>query len=185
MSDELISLADQLPTGPPVDDERDLQTSNIDPETGKRVYVTHRRKNINEAMIDFLIVNPGAKMSELGASFGYGASYVSRIVNSDIFQARLVERRAEVVNPGITANVQDRLTGLLALSADIVADELERFQNPKLAIQTLTVLAKANSFGARPQQINVANYVAVVPAKSADAEAWMASHRPVIEGEVG
>jgi len=190
MSQELLELAETIPLSPakpPPDPEVELQVNEVD-ENGKRKYSSHRRKNIFTAMIDFLIANPTAKSSEIGAAFGYSTVYVSRLINSDIFQAQLKERRAEIVNPGLTSAVQERLTGLLAQSADIVAEELERTNNPKLAITTMGILVKASQFGAKAgPTVNVAQYVAVVPEKSRDVEAWAANHAPgrVIEGEQG
>lgn len=137
-----------------------------------------RIKNVHDAMIDWIIANPTAKNSELAEFFGYSAVYTARLTCSDIFQARLQERKAEVVNPVLTASIEDRINGLLALSLDVVETELERSRNPSLAMKSMETLVRAGKYGAKPlvNVNNVQNYIAVVPQKAQTAEEWAERH---------
>jgi hypothetical protein len=134
--------------------------------------------NVHDAMIDWIIANPTGKLSELAETFGYTTPYVSRLTSSDIFQARLHERKAEVVNPLLTASVEDRMNGLMALSLDVIESELERTRNPGLAVKSVEVLARAGKFGAKPlvNAGTINNYIAVVPQKAATAAEWAERH---------
>lgn len=141
-------------------------------------YDLKKIRNAHDAMIDWIIANPTAKNSELAEFFGYTPAYTSRLTCSDIFQARLTERKAEVVNPILTASIEDRMNGLLALSIDVIESELERSRNPGLAMKSMETLARAGKYGAKPlvNVNNVQNYIAVVPQKAQTAEEWAERH---------
>lgn len=153
-----------------------------------RVRYTH------DAMIDMMIGCPGIAQGELAQHFGFTQAWISRVLCSDAFQARLAERKTELVDPELIASIEERFKGVTMQSLDIIAEKLEATKSADLALQALGITSKALGFGARvqqaPQQTNVNNFVVVVPAKSASEADWSAAHsphqppRPPIEGEV-
>jgi hypothetical protein len=102
-----------------------------------RVSYTH------DAVIDFIIANPQASQGQIAATFGYTPAWMSTIINSDAFQARLRTRRNEVVDPALVATVNDRFKGVLSRSLEKLADLLETPSPPP------NVILKAVELGAR------------------------------------
>jgi hypothetical protein len=144
----------------------------------------------HDAMIDLIIANPAVSQKEIARHFGYTEAWVSRVHCSDAFQARLAERRTEVVDPILAASVKDKMEGVISQSLDILAEKLEATRNPDLAIKALDIASKAAGYGARQQNVAVQNqFVVHIPNKIQDPHAWADAHRPggmpvtVIEAE--
>lgn len=135
-----------------------------------------RIKYTHDAMIDLIIANPGMKQGQIAAHFGYTEPWVSRIFCSDAFQARLAERKTEIVDPTITASVKDRIEGLAMQSLEIISEKLAATKNPDLAIKAFELSTKAAGYGARQSNVAVQqNFVVAIPNKIADPQAWAAS----------
>lgn len=128
----------------------------------------------HDAMIDLILANPAIKQLDIAKHFGYTQGWVSRVIGSDAFQARLAQRKEEVVNPEIRQNFEERLKGLALQSLDVIQSKLESTQNPDLAVKALELSTKALGFGARPQNIGEQHnhYVVALPAKVADENEW-------------
>ena len=139
-----------------------------------------RVKYSHDAMIDLIIVNPGISQGEVAKAFGYTEPWVSRIFGSDAFQARLAQRKADLVDPTLVASVEERLRAVASRSLDLVMEKLE---NPKLStldqvLKAVEVSTKALGYGAR--QTNVAvqtSFVVAMPAVNPNATDWAAQHR--------
>lgn len=138
-----------------------------------------RVKYTHDAMIDLVIANPAIAQGEIAKHFGYTQAWVSRIFASDAFQARLAERKEELVNPIITANVQDRIQGLAMQSLQILEEKLESTRNPDLAVKVFELSTKAAGYGARKENVAVQNnFVVHLPNKIESAQSWADAHRP-------
>lgn len=146
----------------------------------KRVSYTH------DAMIDLIVANPAISQNELSRHFGYTQGWLSRVMNSDAFQARLAERKGDMVDPAIVHNVEERFRGLAAQSAEILEQKLAATNSPELAFKVLELSAKSLGYGARQDRVAVQNnFVVHVPNKIEDPHAWAEAHKPaaaIIEG---
>lgn len=146
-----------------------------------------RVKYSHDAMIDLIIMNPAISQGEIAKAFGYTEPWVSRIFGSDAFQARLAQRKGDLVDPTLVASVEERLRAVASRSLDLVMEKLE---NPKLctldqAMKAVEVSTKALGYGAR--QTNVAvqtSFVVAMPSVNPDANSWAEQHRGgvVVEG---
>ena len=142
-----------------------------------------RVKYSHDAMIDLLIANPAISQNELAANFGYTVPWVSRIMNSDAFQARLALRKEELLDPVIVASIEEKFRALASKSLDVVLDKLSVTNSAELGLKALEISAKALGYGARQQNLNVqTNFVVALPAKAADAGSWASAHSP--QGQV-
>lgn len=115
-------------------------------------------KYSHDAMIDIIIQNPSVSQGELALAFGYTPGWVSQIIASDAFQARLAERKNELVDPTIRATVEERFKALVIQSLDILRQKLERPAHQisdNLALKGLEVASKALGYGARPEGGNL------------------------------
>lgn len=131
----------------------------------------------HDAMIDLIIARPTISQNELAESFGYKAAWVSRIVNSDAFQARLAARKADIVDPSILATVDEKLRTLASVSLDVILDKLEKTPTLEAAKFGAELATKALGYGARAQNVAVQqNFVVAMPTKSATPADWAAAH---------
>ena len=138
-----------------------------------------RVKYSHDAMIDLLIANPAISQNEIAANFGYTVPWVSRIMNSDAFQARLALRKEELLDPVIVASIEEKFRALASKSLDVVLDKLSATNSAELGLKALEISAKALGYGARQQNLNVqTNFVVALPAKAADAGSWASAHSP-------
>lgn len=135
----------------------------------------------HDAMIDLIIARPDISQNDLAAHFGYSVPWVSRIMCSDAFQARLAERKDEIVTPMLKITFEERLKALAAQSMDILADKLEATKSADVALEVLKISTKSLGYGAR--QTNVAiqnNFVAQIPNKIESSAEWAKAHTPAI-----
>ena len=146
-----------------------------------RVRYTH------DAMIDILIANPNISQNELAKAFGFTVPWVSRVMCSDAFQARLAERKHDLVDPTIRMTLEDKFKAMATKSLDIVMDKLCTVPTADLALKALELSSKALGMGARQANVSVQNsFVVALPGKSDSAQSWAADHGPAgrtIEGE--
>jgi hypothetical protein len=135
--------------------------------------------NTHDAMIDLMIAEPTITQAELARKLKYTQPWVSRIIASDAFQARLESRRAELVNPVIAQNVEQRIQGLAMLSLDILEEKLAATKNPDLAIKAFELSTKAAGYGARKDNVGVQNnFVVHLPNKIESPMDWASAHKP-------
>lgn len=138
----------------------------------QRVHYNH------DAMIDLLIANPAISQNALAAHFGYTVPWVSRVLNSDAFLARLAERKKDLVDPSVLMTMEEKLKALADKSLEVVMDKLCAVPNPDTALRALELSTKALGYGARQQNLTVQNsFVVAMPSKVVDSGEWAAKHR--------
>ena len=97
----------------------------------------------HQDMIDYIIRNPGCSGREIAARYGYTEAWVSNIRSSDAWQAAFAKRRSEIVDPGLTLSVQERMTSLTIRAHEVLMEKLDK---PTVADNTVL---KALELGAR------------------------------------
>lgn len=84
----------------------------------------------HEQVMDFILLNPRATYEEIAQAFQSSAQSIGCIVRSDLFQARLRERRE-----GRNMKVEDRIFAKLNKLAETTVDALtERIEQEKKAL---------------------------------------------------
>lgn len=123
-------------------------------------------KYTHDSMIDYIIANPCILQDELAVIYGYTPSWISQVISSDTFQARLAERKDELTDPTIRASIEQHFKGLVSRSLAIISEKLDRpaSQIPDhLALRSLELASRALGYGARPDpapvQVNVINHL--------------------------
>lgn len=144
-----------------------------------------RVKYTHDAMIDLIISNPMISQGQLASHFGYTQAWVSRIMNSDAFQARLALRKEDIVDPSLVLSIEEKLKALADKSLDVVMEKLTLTGSADLGLKALELTTKALGYGARQQNLNVQqNFVVALPPKSATAGDWVQAYRPGMGGIV-
>jgi len=123
----------------------------------------------HEDCVGRILAEPGISQGELARIYGYSQTWMSIIINSDAFQARLAERRAELVDPVLQATINDRLRAVTVRSLEVLAEKLSK---PADAISDKLAI-EAASFGARSMGLGAA----AAPAPQATDHLAALAHR--------
>jgi hypothetical protein len=143
----------------------------------------------HDALIDMIIANPECYQYEFAQRFGYTPAWISQVMASDAFKARLELRKEEIVNPALIASVRERLEGVAQLSMQKLQEKLEvGAVTVDHILKAVDISTKALGYGARERggvSVVQNNYVVALPGKAASAAEWAKDCRPegVIEGE--
>jgi len=78
----------------------------------------------HDAILDFMIANPAVRQADVAEHFGVTQAWLSCIVNSDAFQAKLKERQDEVFEKNVLP-VHQRVLGLAGLAVEKMEEALE------------------------------------------------------------
>jgi hypothetical protein len=78
----------------------------------------------HDAMVDLILQEPTVTHKELAEIFQYSAGWIQRVCASDAFQARLAERRAQLVDPHVARSLNERLRGVTIKAIDIIDERL-------------------------------------------------------------
>ena len=97
----------------------------------------------HEAMVDLILQDPTVTRQELAEVFGLTSAWVARVIASDSFQARLAERKTQLVDPQIAQSLNERLGGVAIQALGVVSEKLEAEQSASYAIDALGLAAKA------------------------------------------
>lgn len=153
--------------------------------TVSAAHAIDRVKYSHDAMIDLVIATPGISQNNIAKHFGYTPGWVSRIFNSDAFQARLAQRKSDLVDPVLALSIDEKLRAVASRSLDIVLEKLELTQNPDTAMKALEITTKALGYGARAQNVAVQqNFVVAMPTKVTDPNEWSKKYQNFGAGEV-
>lgn len=137
----------------------------------QRVRYTH------DAVIDMILSRPGVSQRELAAHFGYTESWLSRVINSDAFLARLADRKKELIDPGILQSIDEKYKNLASTSLMVLQEKLEASKSVDLALKTAELATKALGYGARNTGVQInQQFVAVLPEKAESQNAWLAKY---------
>jgi hypothetical protein len=118
----------------------------------QKLHYTH------EAMVDAIIANPAIYNEELALMFGYTASWISTVVVSDIFQAKLAARREELVDPELRMNIRTQFKGLLERSMEILRHKMDKPASEvpdQLAVQVAKLAGTSLGFGVKDTKVTV------------------------------
>lgn len=134
----------------------------------------------HDAMIDLIIASPWISQNEIAAHFGYSVGWISQIFTSDVFQARLAERKDELVDPTIRATIEENFKALCQQSMTILRKKLEGNPSDDLLLGTLNIASKALGYGARQAPTINQQFVVQVPGKVGSSAEWAEIHRPEV-----
>lgn len=136
----------------------------------------------HDGMVDCIIANPSITGRQLASHFGFTEAWISQVVSSDAFKARLAERKGELVDPGIAASLEQRMEAIMRQSMDVVSEKLALNKDPDLAMKAFEVTQKALGFGARDRGAAVnASFVVMMPQPSTTNADWSKQHDPAMQ----
>lgn len=135
----------------------------------------------HEGIIDEIVMNPAISQNDLAKRFGYSATWMSIVINSDAFQERLRERKAELTDPKLLASINERLDAIAGKALEKIIDRLD---NPAANIshKDLVAIAKLgvgdkNTRVAAPA-IQQSLYVVNIPPPAQNSAQWLSERAP-------
>lgn len=78
----------------------------------------------HDGVIDQIIAAPHMSQGQLAAMFGYTQAWLSTVMGSDAFKARLAQRRGEIIDPTLGMTVKERFTALTERSLEVLQEKL-------------------------------------------------------------
>lgn len=146
-----------------------------------------RVKYTHDAMIDLVLEKPEISQNEIAKHFGFTTAWISRVFCSDSFQARLAERKTELIDPGIIASIENRLQGLAMTSMEVLERKLTMSPNDsETALEVLKITTKSLGYGAKDRNVNVQqNFVVALPTQATSAADWASANGgTVLDAEI-
>jgi transcriptional regulator with XRE-family HTH domain len=114
------------------------------------------RRGVNyshDAMIDAIIQEPGITQNDLAKMFGYSVSWISQIVNSDAFQAKLASRASEIRDPLIVASMEEQFKGILARGLELTRTKLEAENvSENFLLRSMDLSTRALGYGVKKDE---------------------------------
>ena len=105
----------------------------------------------HEAIMDYLLANPGMSLGDLAAHFGITQTWLSVVIHSPAFQDRLAEKKDMLFHHTVVATVRDKLTTIAHKALDRMADQLDFESSHKelretadMALERLGIGGKVN-----------------------------------------
>lgn len=130
----------------------------------------------HELVIDMIIANPTLKQGEIAKMVGRSQTWLSIVMNGDMFKARLAERKEEIVDPALRATVDDRFRAVANGASEEFLRRLELAPNSirtKDLVDAMAVTSSGLGMGPSNQPMLQQNlYVVPAPPKTGDTAAW-------------
>jgi hypothetical protein len=116
--------------------------------------------HLHEAIINWMLVNPARPLRECAKYFGYSQAWLSIIIHSGLFQARLKERQDEIFNQTVVP-LADKLNAAAHIAVEKLTEKLESSEDPKFILEgaktALASLGFGGGSGKNSQVVNAAN----------------------------
>jgi hypothetical protein len=84
--------------------------------------------NLHESLADYMLINPGCTLREMGAYFGYSGAWICTVINSDMFKAYMAQRRAEITSV-VAEDLPSRLHAAAHLATERIIEVIEKSED--------------------------------------------------------
>lgn len=156
------------------------------PVTGELQNGIAKVRYSHDAMIDLIVAEPWIQQNTLAEIFDRTPGWISQVINSDAFQARLAERKEQLIDPVLVASIKDRINAVAARSLELIQEKLDQplaatMLKDDFLLRAADLSTKALGYGARAPTGNQTTNVAVVvqvPPKIPSATEWAQQHAP-------
>lgn len=103
--------------------------------------------HVHEAIMNWMLVNPDKSLKQCAAEFGYTQAWLSTMIHSNLFQARLKEKQEQVFS-GVATNINEKLVAGANMGMEKLVEHLEKSEDPKFIKETTTMMLDKLGFGA-------------------------------------
>jgi restriction endonuclease Mrr len=110
-------------------------TSVANPVERGREILKRGLSALHEALADYILMNPQARLSDMGSYFGYSPSWLSTVTNSDMFKAYFAKRRGEV-STYIAQDLPKKLELAAHLATEKLIETIPTLTDPEQIVDT-------------------------------------------------
>jgi hypothetical protein len=103
--------------------------------------------NRHNAIIDYMVANPTARLKTVAAEFQITQSWLSVLIHSSAFKAKLQARQDLVFNEEVQATVEERLMGVASVATDRLLELVPKETEVKVIADTMDKTLKALGYG--------------------------------------
>lgn len=121
---------------PGLDDTLDVDLRLIPTSGGNGLGAKLLKRGLNyfhEALADYLLINPGATLKEISTYFGYTPSWICQVINNDMFQAYLSDRR-QALNVSVAQSLPEKMKDADHLAVERLAKIVAETTDEKVAV---------------------------------------------------
>lgn len=104
--------------------------------------------HVHEAVMNWMIANPSLPLRACADHFGYTQSWLSTMIHSNLFQARLKEKQEQVFS-GVARSINDKLMAGADIGVEKLVQHLEKSEDPKFIKDTTQLMLEKLGFGAQ------------------------------------
>lgn len=104
----------------------------------------------HDTIMDFMLVNPTAKLSEIAAQFDVTQAWLSCIIHSDAFRIRLAKKQEDLFN-GTVMPLREKVVGIAHLAVDRLGEKVEKSEDANFLHETTDMLL--HRLGWAPQRV--------------------------------
>jgi len=101
----------------------------------------------HEAIMAYMIAFPHHGLREIGSYFGYSQTWLSQLINSDLFRAKLKERQDEHFSK-LSATIVEKIEAAAHVGIEKLGNMLEKSEDPKFVKDATSDLLAKMGFGA-------------------------------------
>lgn len=113
--------------------------------------------HIHEMIVLFMMENPWKSQKEVAEHFTVTPSWLSQIINCDMFQARIANYRSQTFEIGVLS-IHEKLAGAASLALDKLTERLDTEPSTQVLLDTANKLTQRLGHGSTPssiQQVNI------------------------------
>lgn len=105
-----------------------------------------RLSHTHEAIMNWMLENPGRLLGECATHFGYSQAWLSCVIHSDVFQSRLRERQDEIGSI-IAYDIPTKLRAVADIAIEKLAAQLEKSDNAGFIHETADMVLNRLGYG--------------------------------------
>lgn len=105
--------------------------------------VSHR----HEAIINYMVSNPTAKLGQVAVKFGMTQSWLSVLIHSSSFKAKLQARQETIFTEEVCATVEERLMGVASVATDRLLELVPRETDVRVITNAMDKTLKNLGYG--------------------------------------
>ncbi len=122
--------------------------------------------DLHEGILNYLVTHPAVSRLEVAEAFGVTRCWLSTIIHSDVFQAKLRERQDEVFTEAIVAPIEQKLLGAAHMAAERMMELLPNTGDLREVSGAMDTALKNLGYGQRSTATINADQVNVVQVSS-------------------
>jgi|SRR3990172_5702937 len=131
------------------DGELDRLLAEAAPERRGTEILRRGLSYLHEALADWMLINPGGTLRDMGLHFGYSAPWICQVINTDMFKAYMSARRLEV-SAQVAESLPRKLEAAAHLATERVIEVIEKSQDSDTILDAFDKVMHRYGYAPKP-----------------------------------